>query len=104
MVKDAYRNPVICRNLTRSRKPGLPLDGEIWLNKDGYCESSGIELVNPEVCSAILCNYHQLKWTSKGHFDADTWYLMEDFDRVCERALAEYPLYKKIVECKVDGI
>ena len=104
LVKDAFRNPVICHNLTRSRKPGIPLDGEIWLNKDGYCESSGIELVNPEVCSAILCNYSQLKWTSKGHFDADTWYLMEDFDRIYEIALKDQLLYKRIAEYKIDGM
>lgn len=104
LVKDAYRNPVVCRNLTRSRKPPIPLDGEIWLNKDGYCESRGIELVNPAVCSAILCNYNQLKWTSKGHFDGDTWYLMEDFDRVYKAALADQPLYKKIAEYKIEGL
>lgn len=104
LIKEAYRKPVICHNFTRSRKPSILLDGKIWLNKDGYCESKGIELVNPAVCSAILCNYNQLKWTSKGHFDGDTWYLMEDFDRIYKVALEDQPLYKKIAEYKIEGL
>ena len=104
LIKDAYRNPVVCHNITRSRKSPIPLDGEIWLDENGYCQSSGIELVNPEVCSAILCDYQQLKWTSKGHFDGDTYYMMEDFDRVYKKALADQPLYKRLVECKINGM
>jgi hypothetical protein len=72
--------------------------------QNGYCQSSGIEIINPEVCSAILCNYNQLKWTSKGHFDGDTYYLMEDFDRVYKKAMEDQPLYKRIAECKIDGM
>ena len=29
---------------------------------------------------------------------------MEEFDKVSMRALAKYPLYYRIVECKIDGL
>lgn len=29
---------------------------------------------------------------------------MQDFDAVCGTALADYPIYEKIVECKIDGM
>ena len=29
---------------------------------------------------------------------------MEDFDNISTRALADYPLYERIVECKIDGL
>lgn len=75
--------------------------GEEWI--DGDCQFSGISLLNPEVCSAILCNYSKLKQASWDVFMGDTWYLMLDFDNVSEKALKEYPLYERIVECKIDG-
>ena len=103
IVKDDFRDPIVCRNLTRSRLSYIPLDGEIWLDENGYCQSKGVELVNPKVCSAILCNYDGLKQCSDGKFEGDTWYLMKDFDRIYEGALADYPLYKRIAEYKIDG-
>ncbi len=29
--------------------------------------------------------------------------MIEDFDNTADRALKDYPLYEKIVECKIDG-
>lgn len=104
LIKDAYRNPTVCRSIVRSRKPCIPLDGRIYLNKKGYCESEGIELVNPVVCQAILSNYSQLKDSSWGQFDSDTWYLMQDFDRIYKKALENQPLYRRIAEYKIDGV
>jgi len=60
-------------------------------------------LLDPKVVSAILCNYSRLKEDSYGNFEADTWYLMYDFDELCSKALAEFPLYERIVEYKIDG-
>jgi hypothetical protein len=37
-------------------------------------------------------------------FQGDTWYLMEDFDRISTIALAEYPLYEALVTYKIDGL
>ena len=65
---------------------------------------AGVTLVNPDVCSAILCNYSRLKQDSWGNFESDTWYLIYDFENICDRALEDYPLYMKIVEYKIDGM
>lgn len=103
LVKDAIRKPIIPKNITRSKNP-IQLDGEITLDENGYCVSKGVTLVDPKVCEAILCNYSRLKQDSYGVWDTNTWYLMEDFDNISTRALADYPLYERIVECKIDGL
>ena len=103
ILKDAYRKPVVCKNLTRS-KSYIPLDDDFSFDDDGYIVPEGISLCDPKVISAILCNYSRLKQDSDGKFEADLWYLMQDFDGVIDRALKEYPLYDKIVEYKIDGL
>lgn len=60
--------------------------------------------MDPRICSAILCNYSKLKEDSWGVFDTDTWYVMEDFDRISTNALKKYPMYERLVECKIDGL
>ena len=104
LVKDSHRRPVVCRNLTRSGRIPPNLDGRIWVSENGEVQSEGIELVNPTVCSAILCNYFSLKNSSWGHFDSDTWYLMQDFDRVFKKALENEPLYARIAQYKIEGM
>jgi len=60
--------------------------------------------MNPAVCSAVLCNYSRLKEDSWDRFNGDTWYMIYDFERTCDRALADYPLYARLVEYKIDGM
>ena len=104
IIKDAYRKPVNLQGFMVSKAP-LKLDGEIIINndEDKTLSSSGITLIDTKVVTQILCNYSKLKEEGYGKFDNNTWYLMEDFDDVCARALKEYPLYEKIVELKIDG-
>lgn len=102
IIKDAYRKPVQIKGATHCHNPIL-LDGEVHFDEEGYCVGEGVTLVDPKVISGILCNYSQLKQSCEGVYDTYTWYLMEDFDDVCGRALAEYPLYERIVEMKIDG-
>ena len=103
LVKDAIRKPIIPKNVMHCKNP-IQLDGYITFDENGYCVSHGVTLVDPKVCEAILCNYSRLKQDSYGVWDTNTWYLMEDFDNVATRALADYPLYERIVECKIDGL
>jgi hypothetical protein len=102
IIKDTYKKPVCVKGTTHS-KSAIMLDGDIHFDKEGYCVSEKITLVDPEVVSAILCNYTQLKQNSYGVYDTNTWYLMEDFDNISARALRDYPLYERIVEMKIDG-
>ena len=103
VIKNAYRRPIVFTQITRSHN-FIPLEGEITLDDEGYCVSKGVVLTDPAVCSAILCNYSKLKQDSWGNYESDTWYMIYDFETVCDRALEKYPLYMRIVECKIDGM
>lgn len=103
IIKNAYKKPVIPTKLIHSRSY-IKLDEEISFDKEGYCVTKGISLLDPKVCSAILCNYSKLKQDSWDQQEADTWYLIYDFDKISEKALEKYPVYQKIVECKIDGL
>lgn len=103
IIKNAYRRPITLTKITHSRNT-IPLDEKVTINEDGTITSMGISLINPAVCSAILCNYSKLKEDSWGYFDNDMWYLIYDFERVCDKALKKYPLYQRIIECKIDGM
>ena len=103
VIKNSYRQPIIFKKITRS-KHTVPLDEEITVNENGAIKYSGITLLDPAVCSAILCNYSKLKQDSWGYFENDMWYLLYDFEKTCDRALEKYPLYKRLMECKIDGI
>ena len=103
VIKNAYRRPITLTKITRSKNP-IMLDGEISLDENDQVISSGIALTDPAVCSAILCNYSRLKQDSWDVFDTSTWYLIYDFEKICDIALKEYPLYMRLVECKIDGL
>ena len=104
IIKNAYRQPIIPTKLTRS-KYMLRMDDTTHLfDEEGYPIPEGVSLLNPDICSAILCNYSRLKQDSWDQFEGDTWYLIYDFENICDKALANYPLYMKIVECKIDGL
>lgn len=102
-VKDAWRGTMVARNLTRGMNPGIRLPSEEWIDEDGNPAYSGISLLDPKVCSTVLCYYAALKGNSEGKFDADTWYFMVDFDRIAEAALKPYPMYQKLVTYKISN-
>lgn len=103
LLKDSYYRPVILKNITRS-KNYIPLLDDFDFDDDGYIIPEGVSLCNPNVISAILCNYCLLKEDSCGEFEKDLWFIMQDFDEVAAIALEDFPLYNKIVEYKIDGL
>ena len=103
VVKDSIRQPVVTKYLTPS-KNWIPLDDFDTVDDEGHVIPGGVSLCDPKVCSAILINYSGLKENGDGNFESDTWYLMEDFDRVATIALKDYPVYERIVELKVDKV
>lgn len=105
VIKNAYRRPIVPNKLTRSTHiTMLPDETSSFDDEEGYPIPKGVSLLNPVVCSAILCNYSRLKEDSYDNFEGDLYYLMLTFDEIADKALKEYPLYEKIVECKVDGL
>ena len=103
-IKNAYRRPIVFNKLTRSKHTTVLPDNTELLDEDGHPIPEGITLLKPEICSAILCNYSKLKEDYWDQFDSDLYYLMEDFDNIATIALQPYPLYERIVECKIDGM
>lgn len=103
IIKNAYRKP-ISLNHTIQSKHYIPLDDDVAVGPTGELQASGVSLLRPQVCEAILCNYSKLKQDSYDAFQGDLWHLMQDFDNICGKALENYPLYDKIVECKIDGL
>lgn len=100
LVKDAFRQPVQIKPSVKSKNFPCLEDTTHAFDEDGYPIPEGVSLLNPKVVSAILCNYSELKNASEGKFEGDTWYLIQDFENLLQEALANYPVYQKIVECK----
>ena len=102
IIKTAFRRPIVPIKLTRS-KPIIYFNENITVENNMVTNISGVSLLDPKVCSAILCNYSRLKQDSSENFENDTWYLIYDFENICDKALENFPLYKRIVEYKIDG-
>lgn len=103
LIKNAYRRPIIPNKITRS-KTSHKMDDSVTFDEDGFCIPEGVSLIDPKVVSAILCDYSRLKQDSEGNFEGDTFYLIYDIEHLIDKALAEYPAYLRIVECKIDGM
>ena len=104
IIKNAYRCPVNIMTFMSVHSPTILEEKLPAFDDEGYPIPQGVSLMRPEVCSAILCNYSELKQNGYAHFQDDTWYLILDFDRISSKALAPYPLYERLVELKIDGL
>ncbi len=103
VIKQHRKPPVQAMHLVHSEHY-ITLPDETWIDEDDNVVAEGVTLTNPLVCSIILCNYSKLRQNCYGDFFSDTWYLMEEFDKVSLRALRDKPLYYRLVECKIDGL
>lgn len=105
LIKQGYQRPIIPCKLTRSFWTHIPLDdnSKLLITDEGpEVKVKGISLMDPKVVSAILCNYSKLKEDSYDQFDGDTWYLIQAFEDICDKALEDFPIYQRIVELKID--
>lgn len=101
IIKQAYQKPIIPCKLIRSIFSHTALDDESYLDGQKII-IKGVSLMDPNVISAILCNYSKLKEDSYDQFDGDMWYLIQSFENICDQALEEFPIYQRIVELKID--
>lgn len=101
IIKQAYQKPIVPCKITRSLRSHIPLDDTSYLDGQKVVVQ-GISLMDPKVISAILCNYSKLKEDSYDQFDGDTWYLIQSFEDICDKALEDFPIYQRIVELKID--
>lgn len=103
IIKQAYKKPVNPQKLVHNGRPHIALDDESYLDGDKVV-IKGISLMDPKVVSAILCNYSKLKEDSYDDFEGDMWYLIQSFEDLSTKALANYPIYERIVELKIDKV
>lgn len=103
VIKQAFQKPIVFNKLTRSAAPSIKLEDTSWIDEKGEIHIEGVSLMCQATISAILCNYSKLKQDSYDRFNSDTWYLIHAFEEVCDRALADFPLYMELVKCKIDG-
>ena len=88
IIKNAYRKPIQLNNHMMYSKHYIKLlDTTHELDENGFPIPEGVSLLNPKICSMILCNYSKLKENSWDILMGDTWHLMYDFDNLCEKAL-----------------
>lgn len=104
VIKSAYRKPIYCVNGIKSFT-SLDLSEDIYFDEKMLPHSTGkISLFNPKHVSALLCHYSKLKEAVWGRFTADSYYLMEDLDKLVRDTLEkDYPLYFDLVVLKIDG-
>lgn len=103
VIKNAYRRPIVPAKLVNS-KHYIELNEEPYITDDELAAAEGVSLLRPEVVSAVMCNYSKLKAYAYGNYESDLWYLLHDFEEIAETALEEYPIYRRIMEYKIEGM
>lgn len=104
LIKQSYQKPIVPNRLTHSGHFSISLIDESVMEEDGIITIKGFSLMDTKVVSAILDNYSRLKEDSYGDFEGDIWYLIEAFEKICDRALEPHPIYQRIIELKIDGL
>ena len=108
IIKNAYRQPMVFSKITRGMKAYPRLPWEEWIEYDecgnAVIKYSGISFCDYRVISEILQLYPVLKSRSEGQFEGDTWYMIQDFEKLWHDSLADYPVYQRIVEYKMDRL
>lgn len=108
ILKNAYKPPIIFTKLSRGMKVNLPLPWREWVEYDEHGNADirywGVSFCDYKVVSEILQSLPILEVRSEGQFEGDTWYMVQDFKPLVERALAGFPIYQRIVEYKMDKL
>lgn len=103
IIKDFYRQRVKATNVTRNLTNYVILPSAEWVDETDTVCYSGASLCDKRIIEQILLTYQSLKSNSRGRFLGDTYYLLEDFDRLYDEAMAPYPMYRRLVEYRIDG-
>ena len=62
IIKNAYRKPIQLSNrMMYSKHYTILEDTTHEFDENGYPIPEGVSLLNPQICSIILCNYNKLK-------------------------------------------
>ena len=102
IIKNYFKRPTVFASITRGSHfyPTLPWDE--WVDENNNVCYSGLSFCDYKVVSIILQNFPSLKNNSWDALQGDTWYLVQDFEKLATRVLKKYPLYGRIVQYKLD--
>ena len=105
VLKNAFKQPTISTNITKSENE-IKLDENITIDENGEPVSDClVSLFNPHHISCLLCNYSALKEYYWEQIDSDWWLLIQEFDKVADKALKEkYPVLYDIMKYKIEGL
>lgn len=103
-IRAAYKKPVYYTNVIKSIAH-VDLYEKITIGADGLPYSNGIiSFFDPDHVSALLCNYHSIVAETANKPNSDAKWMMYDFAGLLQRSLSGFPLYKDLVEYKMDGM
>lgn len=105
VIKNAYKPPISMVKVTKGLNQ-IDLSQTISIDENGDPVSNClVSFFNPDHICCLLCNYSELKEASRGHFNSDWYFLMQDFDNLIDKALKEdYPLLYDIMVAKIFGL
>lgn len=101
LMKNDYYQPISTSKMYRNSFT-IPLNDEVHMVA-GEPVAEGVSFLDPKVVSEFLCSYSKLKQDSWDVFNGDMWYAIYDLELLVDKALAEFPLYARLVEYKIDG-
>ena len=103
LIKDAMKPRTTC--VGGHSRSYISLQGNVNVDKNGNCSWTGVSLLDPKCICGILCNYEALREKADLSLpSSDLWCLMEDFENLRKRALADYPIYNTIIYGKTNGL
>lgn len=104
VIKNSFKPSIYCLNAIKGFN-NIKFDDNIILDEEGnLIDKSLISFMNYQHISALLCNYSKLKEDCYGKFTSDGYYMMEDLDKLVDKALkVDYPLYYSLLIYKIDG-
>lgn len=70
VIKQHRKPPIQSMHLVHSEHY-LKLPDDVFVDENGEIHGKGVPLLNPKVCSFILCNYSKLKQNCYGNFFGD---------------------------------
>lgn len=105
LLKEIWNPPIRSRVASHNGGNRIDLSEDIYFDEKGEPVNRGlVSFFNADHVSAILCNYENLKLHLSNKFSNDFYYMLEDFEKLCAKALAETPAYATLVEGKFKGL
>ena len=103
ILKNSFKPPIKLMPSSIKGINKIDLSETRYLDENGVPQSTGlISFFNPQHISAILCNYNALKIETRGKYQNDFYYLLNDFDVLLQKALKDYPMYLALVQFKIN--